>query len=544
MQSLDWAVIGLYFAALLGVAWWVITQRKDTSADYFLAGRNVGWFVIGASLFASNIGSEHLVGLAGTGAQDGVAMAHYELHAWCLLVLGWVLVPFYSRSLVFTMPEFLERRYTPAARWFLSVISLIAYVFTKVAVTLFAGGIVFQVLFPERFIAGIDNFWLGAVGVVIITGLYTVLGGLRAVVYTEVIQTGVLIFGSLFITVIGLYKLGGWGELREICGSEMFNLWKPIDDPKFPPLGILFGAPIVGLWYWCTDQYIVQRTLAAPDQTQARRGTIFGAYLKLTPVFLFIIPGMIAYALAKTGRLGAGVLENSNVAYPLMVRELLPAGIRGLVIGSLLAALMSSLSSVFNSASTLFTMDIYKKVHPSASEHTLVWTGRIATTVMVVLGLLWIPFIASISDTLYVYLQSVQAYIAPPIFAVFFLGVFSRRINAAGCMAGLVGGFALGMARLVAEVFKGRLAGTFLEGFATLNFLYFCLVLCGVSVAIVVIVSLLTPRPAAEKLRGLSYATATDEDRRVTRASWNKWDVIHTCIILGLILAAYLYFTG
>jgi SSS family solute:Na+ symporter len=473
-------------------------------------------------------------------------MAHYELHAWCLLVLGWVLVPFYSRAAVFTMPEFLERRYSPAARWFLSVVSLVSYVFTKIAVALFAAGIVFEALFDEEIITGVSNFWVGAIGVVIITGLYTVVGGLRAVVYTEVVQTAVLILGSLVVTAIGLYKLGGWDRLHEICGPEHFNLWKPFSHEKFPWVGMLFGAPIVGLWYWCTDQYIVQRTLAAANQTQARRGTIFASYLKLLPLFLFIVPGMIAFALAKTGGLDPAILEagKSNQAFPLMVRHLLPTGLRGLVVGGLLAALMSSLASVFNSSSTLFTMDIYKKIHPQASEHTLVWVGRIATTVIVLLGLIWIPFITLMSSTLYEYLQSVQAYIAPPIFAVFFLGVFSRRINAAGCMAGLVGGFVLGMGRLAAELCKNHLEGTFLHGFATVNFLYFCIILFAASVAIIVIVSLLTSKPSAERLQGLTYSTLSEEDRRENRASWNKWDVINSCVVIATILAVYCYFSG
>ena len=337
----DWITIGLYFAILLGIAWWVILQKTDNSKEYFLAGKHAGWFVIGCSLFASNIGSEHLVGLAGTGATDGMAMAHYELHAWCLLVLGWIMVPFYLRSGVFTMPEFLERRYSPSARTFLTVISLIAYVFTKVSVTLYAGGIVFGALFKTQLIAGIDNFWVGAVGMVLITGLYTILGGLRAVLYTEAIQTIVLLGGSVCVLVVGLHQVGGWAELKKICqdaprvviakqmeteiidgvetnkldwrGKEIekldakgkpipvldennqmvirqseekldhFNLWKPLSHKDFPWFGLLFGAPIVGMWYWCTDQYIVQRTLAAKNQRAARRGTIFGAYLKLTP---------------------------------------------------------------------------------------------------------------------------------------------------------------------------------------------------------------------------------------------------------------------
>lgn len=544
MEAWDWIVIGLYFGLLLVVAWWSIRQRRDSASDYFLAGRHVGWLIVGASLFASNIGSEHLVGLAGAGASSGVAMAHYELHAWCLLVLGWVMIPFYIRSGVFTMPEFLERRYTPAARWFLSVVSLISYVFTKIAVGLFAGGIVFKALFPDNLIEGMDNFWLGAIGVVVITGVYAILGGLRAVLYTEAIQTVVFIVASGAISVIGLSKLGGWDRLRELCGTEYFNLWKPLDDPNFPWLGMLVGAPIVGLWYWCTDQYIVQRTLAASGQTEARRGTIFGSYLKLLPLFIFIIPGMIAFALAKDGQFDPVILKESNQAYPLLVKTLLPVGFRGLVVAGLLAALMSSLASVFNSSSTLFTMDIYKKLRPQSSEHHLVWVGRIATGSMVVLGLLWIPFMKYVSDALYVYLQSVQAYIAPPISAVFFLGLFSKRINGAGCMAGLVGGFVLGMGRLVAEINKERLQGTMLEGFANLNFLYFCIVLFAAAAAIIVLVSLLTPRPAEDRLRGLTYATVSEEDRRATTESWNKWDVINTCVVLGLILTVYLYFNG
>ncbi len=545
MVALDWLVLVLYFAILLAVAWGAILRRRDTTGDYFLAGRHIGWVIVGAAIFASNIGSEHLVGLAGSGAQSGVAMAHYELHAWCLLVLGWVMVPFYLRSGVFTMPEFLERRYTPAARWVLSLVSLIAYVFTKFAVGLSAGGIVFKVLFPDDFIPGIDNFWVGAVGVVLVTGVYAILGGLTAVLYTEAIQTAVFIVGSATISAIGLWKLGGWGELRRVCGPEHFNLWKPMSDPQFPWVGMLFGAPIVGLWYWCTDQYMVQRCLAAANQTEARRGTIFGAYLKLLPLFIFIVPGMIAYALAKTGRLDAAVLSTADHAFPILVRDLLPVGLRGLVVAGLLAALMSSLASALNSSATLFTIDIYKKLRPRSSEHHLVWVGRLATGVMVVISLLWIPLMKFVSRAMYVYLQSVQAYMAPPIFAVFFLGLFIPRINGTGCMAGLIGGFVLGMARLAAEIGKDRLtAGTLLHRMATMNYLYFEMVLFAAVVVVILVASLLTKAPAAEQIRGLTYATATAEDKRETRASWNRWDVIHTCAVLVLILAIYAYFTG
>jgi SSS family solute:Na+ symporter len=301
-----------YFGVIGALTAWVVSTNKDTKDDYFLAGRNIGWLIVGASIFASNIGSEHLVGLAGAGATSGVALAHYELHAWCLLVLGWVLVPFYMRSRVYTMPEFLERRFSSSARWVLSLISLVAYVVTKIAVGIYAGGVVFGTLMPDLNIAGFNSFWVGSVAVVVLTGLYTVLGGMRAVAYTEALQTFILIIGSALLTWFGLETLGGWGELRNVLGSEMFNLWKPLIpagvegtwapvkestrmawyfNTDYPWVGMLFCAPIIGLWYWCTDQYIVQRTLIAPNETEARRGTIFAAFLKLLPVFIFIIPG-------------------------------------------------------------------------------------------------------------------------------------------------------------------------------------------------------------------------------------------------------------
>jgi SSS family solute:Na+ symporter len=561
MVALDWITIGLYFGILLVVAWWSIRRGQNSTGDYFLAGRHVGWVVVGAAIFASNIGSEHLVGLAGSGAKSGVAMAHYELHAWCLLVLGWVMVPFYIRSRVFTMPEFLERRYTPAARWVLSVVSLISYVFTKFAVGLAAGGIVFKALFPEPLFDKIDNFWVGAVGVVLVTGVYAILGGLTAVMYTEAIQTIVFIVGSATLSIIGLYKLGGWGELRTICGPEYFNLWKPLSDPDFPWLGMLIGAPIVGLWYWCTDQYMVQRCLAARNLTQARRGTIFASYLKLLPLFLFIVPGMIAFALAKktvslaavgeTGPIGLQaaqtVLADSNQAYPLLVTQVLPMGLRGLVVAGLMAALMSSLASVLNSSSTLFTIDIYKKLKPESSERHLVWVGRMATGVLLVISLVWIPVMSLISDVLYVYLQKVQGYMAPPIFAVFFLGLFIPRLNGTGCMAGLIGGFILGMAKLAAEIAKSQ--GWLVEGswacrFSAFNYLYFTIFLFIAAAGIMVIASLLTRPPSPARLEGLTYSTVSKEDREITSSSWTKWDVIHSCMVLVLILAVYLYFNG
>ena len=587
MTTLDWLVVAAYFGLLFGLVWWSVRKNRNTADDYFLAGRNLGWLIVGASIFASNIGSEHLVGLAGSGATSGVALAHFELHAWCLLVLGWVFVPFYMRSRVYTMPEFLERRFSPAARWVLSLISLVAYVLTKIAVGIFAGGIVFATLLPELSftLAGVplNSFWIGSVLVVVLTGLYTIVGGMRAVAYTEAVQTVVLVVGSLMLTAFGLNALGGWSELRASLDPEMFNLWKPlipagvegtwapVKEPtrmawyfnsNYPWLGMLFCAPIIGLWYWCTDQYIVQRTLGAPNEQEARRGTIFGAFLKLLPVFIFIIPGMIAVALARKGSVGGlGVLldASGNVSasaaqavYPLMVQNVMPAGLRGIVVAALLAALMSSLAAVFNASSTLFTIDFYQKFRPQASQANLVWIGRLATAAMVVVGLMWIPVIQG-ARGLYEYLQGVQAYLGPPIFAVFFFGVFMKRANAAGCLTALVVGFALGVFRLlvdtpvtlgVAGYAQGYPEGSFLWIVNNIYFQYYSLLIFIISSAALVVVSYLTPAPSERQLVGLTYATVTAEQRRESRASWSQLDVVSTIVVLALIAAAYVYFSG
>jgi SSS family solute:Na+ symporter len=587
MTPLDWLMIVLYFGLLLGLTWWSVLRNRNTADDYFLAGRDLGWVVVGASIFASNIGSEHLVGLAGAGATSGVALAHYELHAWCLLVLGWVLVPFYLRSRVYTMPEFLERRFSATARWVLSLISLVAYVLTKMAVGIFAGGVVFGTLLPEMQIqiAGtvFNSFWIGSVLVVVLTGLYTIVGGMRAVAYTEAVQTAVLVLGSLLLTVFGLSRLGGWGELRAALGSESFNLWKPLlpvgvestwlpvketgrmawyFNQNYPWFGMLFCAPIVGLWYWCTDQYIVQRTLGAPNEREARRGTIFAAFLKLLPVFIFIVPGMIALALAKTGKIPAlGVLVDSagnvvpsaaQASFPLLVRHVMPSGLRGVVVAGLLAALMSSLAGAFNASSTLFTIDFYRKLRPDASQAQLVWIGRLATTVMVIIALVWIPVIQG-ARGLYEYLQGIQAYLAPPIAAVFFFGVFMKRLTAAGCLAALLTGFALGVLRLAIDTpvtlgmtgyQDGYTPGSWMWIVNNIYFQYYGLLIFVVSVVVLIAVSYATPAPSERQIAGLTYATVTEEQRRESRRSWTQWDVINSAVVLVLIAAAYLYFNG
>jgi solute:Na+ symporter, SSS family len=583
LHAIDWLVILGYFVVVFGIAWWAYLKEKQsqTSTEYFLAGRNLGWWIIGAAVFSSNIGSEHLVGLAGSGATDGVAMAHYELHAWCLLVLGWVMVPFYMRSRIFTTPEFLERRFSPVNRTVLSAISLVAYVLTKLAVGIFAGGVVFAVLIPDVSFAGLDSFWIGSILVILLTGVYTILGGMRAVAYTSAIQTVILVLGSALVTWFGLEALGGWSVLREVAGSEMFNLWRPIVpegtqatwapvkeagrmawyfNDNYPWIGMLFCAPVIGLWYWCTDQYIVQRVLSAQDERDARRGSIAAAVLKLLPVFIFIIPGMIAFALAKTGQnavlqqsmfdaSGQLVRDNAQQAFPLLVAQVLPVGIRGIVVAGLLAALMSSLAGAFNASAALFTIDFYSKLRPRATQAQLVWMGRVATGIMVLIALAWIPVIRG-GKGLYDYLQGIQAYLAPPIFVVFFLGVFVKRLNAKGCLWALIVGFALGIFRLAVDTPVKLVSGfQYPEGslFWIVNntfFQYYSILILVVSAAVMYVVSYMGEAPDYARISGLTYATVTAEDQATSRASWNKSDVLASFGVLLAILGAYLYFTG
>lgn len=531
-STIDWIVVIVYFLAIAGIAAWSMKKKKDTAQEYFLAGRNVGWFVVGASILASNVGSEHVVGLSGTAAESGLVMGHYELHSWIVLLLGWVFIPFYIRSGVFTMPEFLERRYNSSARWFLSVVSLLSYVLTKVSVTVYAGAVVIATFM------GFD-FWTSAFVLVILTGVYTVLGGMRAVVYTEALQAVLLIIGSLILTLMGLSELGGWDAMIASAPKEKLNMFPPLSHPDFPWAGILFASPIVGVWYWCTDQYIVQRCLTAKNETEARRGTIFAAYLKLFPFFIFLIPGLIATALAAQGKIE---LTSADSAFPTLVKTLLPTGLKGLIAGGLLAALMSSLASVFNSCSTLFTMDIYKKIKPETSEKNLVLVGRVATGVVVVLGILWIPVMSGISGVLYQYLQSVQSYLAPPIASVFLLGLFYKRINSKGAMTVLVGGAIIGALRIFLELNKSSLTG-FLYEFADLNFLYFCIALFVLSVVVLVGVSLLTEKPSEEQIKGLTFATTVAEDRAISRASYNKTDIILSLVVVVIIIMIFIYFS-
>ena len=535
LDNLDWISILLYFLLLIGIAVWVIRKKEDNTEDYFLAGRNIGWFVVGASIFASNIGSEHVVGLAGTGASNKLPLLIYEIHAWVVLMLGWVFLPFYARSGVFTMPEFLEKRFDARSRWVLSIFSIVAYVLTKISVTIYAGGVVVSALL------GID-FWTGAIATVVLTGIYTVLGGMRAVVYTETLQAILLVVGAAVLTFIGLDKVGGWGSMVDTLGPEYFNMWRPATDPDFPWPSLFITSTIVGIWYWCTDQYIVQRTLTARNIKEGRRGTIFGALLKLLPVFLFLIPGVIALTLKMRGELQ---WDNPDEAFPVLMSNLLPSGLRGLVAAGLLAALMSSLASVFNSCSTLFTVDVYKKLRPNTPEKKLVRTGQIATVFVVIIGIIWIPIMANISGVLYEYLQSVQSYIAPPITAVFLLGIFYKRINATGAFYTLVMGIVVAFIRISLELVKGSLdPDGILFYLGDMNFLSFGAWFFLFCLIFMVVVSLLTKAPDQEQIVNLTFGTITEEEKNKNKSSYNWVDVMVSIIIILIVIGIMIFFNG
>ncbi|HSC06651.1 MAG TPA: sodium:solute symporter [Steroidobacteraceae bacterium] len=564
-SGIDWAVVAAYFVVNTIICIWAALQKEKNTADYFLASRSAGWFLIGSSIFASNIGAEHLIGLAGSGAGSGMAFAHWELHSYLCLVLGWIFAPFYLRSKIFTTPEFLEKRYTPGTRTLLSLIFLFSYILTKASVTIFAGAFAIQTILGYQHVnlplfGEVDFFWFAALFLVIVTGVFVVLGGMKSVLWTEAMHVPVLLTGSAVLLVVGLTKIGGLDALRA-ANPETIHLWRPLSttpetqgfpgflfDPSVTPwLGVLLASPIVGLWYWCTDQYIAQRVLTAKNLKEARRGTLFAGYLKLAPVFIFLLPGMIAVALWKQGVPGFESMETDpQGAFPILVSNLLPIGLRGLVLAGMLSALMSALASLFNSTATLFTVDFYKRLRPQSSEAHLVLVGRIATAGVIVLGMLWIPFLQQLGKgQLYTYLQLVQSLLAPSIAAVFMLGIFSSGVTPRSGLYGLAGGFIVGFARLILQAsheMYGIQWPAALQAFVDINWLYFSFFLFVFTCLLIYVVSLVTPKAPPEQIAGLTYDSVTAEQKQAEKEGYGFWEVFHTCVILAIIAGIYIYF--
>jgi len=561
MTCIDWLVILGYFGVLAAVVVGTLRRRKiESGEDLFLGGRSVGWLAIGASIFAANIGSEHLIGLAGSGATYGMSLSHLEFHSFIIIFMCWVFLPFYYRSGVSTMPEFLERRFGAKARWILSLVSLAAYILTKISVTVFAGALFFEVMMPEVQLqfggTVVSSFWIGAVLTVLLAGIYSSIGGLSAVVYTDLVQTGIILLGTLSVTGFALHYLGGpvegWATLKATIkatgNAETFGLWHALSHKTFPWLGLIVASTTIGVWYWCTDQFIVQRCLAGKNLTNARRGAIWGACLKLAPVFLFLVPGMLGFALHHNHvTVGGTVFSiplrpdgslNGDTVFPTLVQTLLPVGFRGLVVAGMIAALMSSLASLFNSVSTLFTVDVYQKLKPSASPRHLLFVGRTTTVVMTALGLLWLPIMKAISTGgLYQYLQSVQSFLAPPIVAVFVTGLVWKRMNLRGAVWGLGLGFVLAMSKLTLNTLCPNA-----NGFALIPDFYFSGLLLVACFVIVVLASLTAPAPDPQRIASLTFATLGDDFKRENRASWDWRDVVASGLVLAVVIACYVYF--
>ena len=577
-NGLDWFVIALFVVGMFAVVLFSMRKKNESGKDYFLSGRDANWLQIGSSIFSSNIGSEHLVGLAGAGFVTGMAMAHWEMHGWLILILGWVFVPLYDRMKVFTMPEFLELRFSRGSRNVLSMLTIASLVLTKIAATIYAGDVVIRTLLgvesANLFGHNVDIFWVIALSLAFTTGLYTIFGGMRVIMYTAVLQAPVLIFGSMAILYVGLHKLGGgsliegWNATKAAVGTNI-HLIRSNADPEWPWLAVLPGSAIIGFWYWCTDQYIVQRVLAGKNQKESRRGSILAGYFKLTPVFIFLIPGMVAFALTQTP--SAGFATSGDAAYTSLVAQILPHGIKGIVACGMIVALMASLASKFNASATLFTMDFYREWHPNASGKTEVLVGRIATAVIVFAGICWVLVIKALHSNLYEYLQSVQAYLSPSIAVLFAVGVFWKRATAPAALWAFVVGVVAGFARLASDLimrndatvvkelkqqlYKGTISA---EQYATgiapikaahgiifdfwnIHWLYFCQGLFVLTAVLMIVISLMTKSPAASTVKYTWYG-ASPEEKKATRESWGMLDVVLSLIVVAAVVWFYLAF--
>jgi len=577
-NGLDWAVIALFAIGMIATVAFSMRKKNESGKDYFLSGRDANWLQIGSSIFSSNIGSEHLVGLAGAGFVTGMAMAHWEMHGWLILVLGWVFVPLYDRMKVFTMPEFLELRFSRGSRNVLSLLTMASLVLTKIAATIYAGDVVIRTLLGVEsvnlFGQNVDIFWVIALGLAFTTGLYTIFGGMRVIMYTAVLQTPVLIFGSLAILYVGLHKLGhgslieGWNATKLAVGDNI-HLIRSNADPEWPWLAVLPGSAIIGFWYWCTDQYIVQRVLAGKNQQESRRGSILAGYFKLTPVFIFLIPGMVAFALTQTP--GSGFATTGDAAYTSLVAQILPHGIKGIVACGMIVALMASLASKFNASATLFTMDFYREWYPNASGKTEVFVGRVATAVIVFLGICWVLVIKALHTNLYEYLQNVQSYLSPAIAVLFGVGVFWKRATAPAALWAFVVGVGAGFARLATDLVMRTDGATVKElkqqlykhvitldqynagiapvqakygllfTFWNIHWLYFCQGLFVLTAVLMVVISLLTQAPDPKTVKYTWYG-ATAAEKAATRASWGTLDVVLSLIVLVAVVTFYIKF--
>jgi solute:Na+ symporter, SSS family len=528
--AIDWLVIIAYFCFLFGIGLY-FSRFGKTTKQYFLADRKTKWWAIGPSIFAANISSEHFIGLAGSGAAAGLAVGAYEWVApFCLFTLAWIFVPYYLKSQVFTMPEFLERRFNPQCRWYLTSVTIVSYIFTKISISLFAGAILL------KFVVGWD-FLTSSIILVLATGVYTIAGGLAAVIYADIVQTTILILGSVLLTVIGLNEVGGFHTLVKSLPPDFFHMMKPANHPVYPWPGTTLGIFIMGIWYWATDQAIVQKALSAKNLNQARMGIHFTALLKVLPVIILVLPGLIARALWPNE-----LISSPDKAYPLLVTRLMPSGLSGLMVSALLAALISSLASVFNSCSTLITMDVYRKIRPQTSDKQLVFAGRLFTGLIVTLGVIWIPFIGYMSNQLFQYLQAVNAYICPPIAAVFLVGILWKRATGKAAMTTFIFGGVFGIVRFVLDILTKthQIQLYIFKPFVELAFLNYCVLMFFLCVAVMIFISYVTPKPDNVKIQNLTF-----QRQNVNEGLAPVWKWVHvamTLIVGTIIIGLWSYF--
>lgn len=520
LGAVDVVIAAVYMIGIV-VMGLLVARRGTNAADYFLAGRTSTWPTIGLALLASNISSTTLIGLAGAAYAVGISVFNYEWMASLILAFFCIfLLPVILRSGIYTIPEFLERRYTVAARLYFSGLTIFLNIVVDTASILFAGALMFQLVMP-----GVPLWQIAAV-LAVAAGLYTVVGGLRAVLLTEVVQAVVLLGGSMLVAWFAFEKAGGWTHVMQTVPAEKLQLIRPSDDPGVPWHGLLTGVPLLGLYYWCTNQYMVQRVMSARDLNHGRWGSLFAGLLKLPVLYLMVLPGTAALLLYPS-------LERADLVYPTLIFDLLPTGVVGLVVAGFLAAIMSSIASTYNSASTLVTMDFARRLRPDLGDRALVRIGRIVTLTFMVLSIAWVPVVAAIADSLWQYIQSILAYAVPPIVALFVVGIFWTRANATGAMAGIIVGSLLG-----AAMFYGIVVAKTVD----LHFLLAAALLFVVSLVVVVVGSLFAPPPPPEKIADLMWRRAdydADTQELARLPAWQNYR--YQAVALLLLTAAIVW---
>lgn len=527
--ALDLVILATYIVVVLGLVFYFSGSTKNVT-QYFLADRSVPWYIIGAALFSTDVSSMAVIGLASAGHASGLAVSNFVLSACVVLILlGWVFAPFYHKTGIMTMPEFLEKRFNKYCRLFLSIISILAYVLTKVSVILLAGGIILML------VMGWD-LYTSCLTIVLVTGLYTLIGGSKGIIRAQLIQFIFLIIGSSILLYVSWNAIGGLEGIQSKVPTDYFSIFKPYTDAEFPWPGMVFGALILGIWYWTTDQYIVQITLSAKDVNHARTGTIWAAWLRILPMILLVLPGIIAKGLYPD--------IPSSEAYVTLVKTLLSPGLRAIVVISLLSALMSSLSSCFNATATLFTLDIYSKLYPKSNDFILVNIGRIATFVLVIMGIIWVPFINAISNDIYNYVQNVQAYIAPPICVVFLMGILWSRANDKAAFIVLITGFILGMLKFIADILCHTFywKNSFISTLANIHSLHFAIFVFLLSCVLMIVISYAGKAPTEEKIKGYTLKYANESAVSETKSKWWMFNILGTVGMIALLITYWIIF--